>query len=183
MNKHTTILATLLLALPLVASAQSRPTPGLWEQNAKMVSADPKVAAAMAQMQQQMASMPPEQRRQMEEMMARQGVSMPGAGAGGGMIVKYCLSPERAARDEIPMDQDGRCKQTSINRSGNTLKFTVECTGERAGKGEGEVTFISPKEHKGKMKITSNRGGREQAMEIEHHAKWLGADCGTIQPR
>jgi len=183
MNKPTTILASLLLFLPLAASAQARPTPGLWEQNVKMGSADPKVAAAMAQMQQQLASMPPEQRKQMEQMMASQGVSMPGAGAGGGMSVKYCLTPERAARDEIPVDQDGKCKQASMNRSGNTIKFTVECTGERAGKGEGEITFVSPKEHKGKMKITSARGGRDHTMEMEHHAKWLAADCGTVKPR
>jgi Protein of unknown function (DUF3617) len=182
MKMHTT-LAALLLALPLAASAQSRPTPGLWEQNAKMGSADPKIAAAMAQMQQQMAAMPPEQRKQMEEMMAKQGMSMPGGGPGGGMSVKYCLTPEKAARDEIPMDQDPSCKQTSMNRSGNTIKFTVECTGQRAGKGEGEITFISPKEHKGKMKLTSARGGRDQTMEIEHHAKWLAADCGAIKPR
>lgn len=176
-------LAALLLALPLAAAAQSRPTPGLWEQNAKMNSADPKVSAAMAQMQQQMAAMPPEQRRQMEEMMARQGMSMPGGGPGGGMVVKYCLTAERAARDEIPLDQQGSCKQTSMSRNGNTLKFTVECSGQRQGKGEGEITFISPKEYKGKIKLTPGPGAREPAMEIEHHAKWVAADCGSIKPR
>lgn len=176
-------LAALLLVLPLAVTAQSRPTPGLWEQNATMSSADPKMAAAMAKMQQQMAAMPPEKRKQMEEMMARQGIAMPGGSPGGGMSVKYCLTAERAARDEIPLDQQGSCRQTSMSRSGNTIKFTVECSGQREGKGEGEITFISPKEYKGKIKLTAGPGGREPPMEIEHHAKWLAADCGSIKPR
>jgi Protein of unknown function (DUF3617) len=174
--------AAVLAALPLAAAAQTKMTPGLWEQQAKMGAGNPQMEAAMAKMQQQLAAMPPERRKQMEEMMAKQGVSMPGGAGAGGMAVKYCLSPERAARDEV-MQPESNCKQTSMSRSGNTVKFTVECTAPRPGKGEGEMTFISPKEHKGRIKFTSTREGREQSMEIEHHAKWLAADCGDIKPR
>ena len=51
----------------------------------------------MAQMQQQMASMTPEQRKMMQDMMGKQGV---GIGAGGpcGMSVKVCMTKEMVER-------------------------------------------------------------------------------------
>ena len=73
-------LSALLLAAPAMAQ-QHKLTPGLWESEFTMKSADGKMEAAMAQAQQAMAKMPPEQRAQMEAMMKQRGVSMPG-GAG-----------------------------------------------------------------------------------------------------
>jgi Protein of unknown function (DUF3617) len=184
--KRTT-LPLLFAALVMTAGpalAQSKLTPGLWEHQTRIKTGSGQMEAAMAQMQQQLASMPPEQRKQMEEAMGRQGMGMGGPMApGGAMPIKICLSPEQAARDEVPMQEDGNCKITSRTRSGNTFKFTMACTGPREGSGEGEVTYVSSKEHKGRMKITSKRGGRDETMEMETSAKWLGADCGALKPR
>jgi len=44
--------------------------------------------------------MPPEQRKQMEKMMADKGVSMaPGGAPDGGMAARVCISKEMAARN------------------------------------------------------------------------------------
>ena len=85
--------------------------------------------------------------------------------------------------------QDGNCKQTASSRSGNTMKFRFECSGQHKASGEGEVTFVSSKEHKGKVMLTSTRGTREETMEMEMEmemesaARWVTVDCGDIKPR
>ena len=83
--------------------------------------------------------------------------------------------------------QDGNCKQTASSRSGNTMKFRFECSGQHKASGEGEVTFVSSKEHKGKVMLTSTRGTREETMEMEMEmesaARWVAVDCGDIKPR
>ena len=91
------LLAVAALAWPLVASAQTPPKmrPGLWEHGFSMASQSGELEAAMKQMQQQMASLPPDQRKMMQDMMAKQGV---GIGPGGN-TVKLCLSKEDAERD------------------------------------------------------------------------------------
>ena len=66
--------------------------------------------------------MPPEQRKKMEEMMAKQGVKMGAGRAGGGMSVKICMTREMVERNEMPAQQ-GDCKTTQQSRSGNTMKM------------------------------------------------------------
>ena len=171
-----------LLTLCLDAQAQKL-TPGLWEHQATMKTGSGEMEAAMAQMQSQLAAMSPEQRKQVEAAMGRQGMgtTMP-ATPGQPMTIKVCLSAEQAARDEIPQ-QEGQCRQTRSVRSGNTVKFTLECSGAQPAKGEGEFTVISAKEHKGRMRITATRQNREETMEMQHSARWLAADCGAVKPR
>ena len=173
---------TLLALMSLSIGAQAQKlTPGLWEQQAIMKTGNGQMEAAMAQMQAQMAAMSPEQRKQMEAAMGRQGMGAP-AGPGQPMTMKVCLTADQAARDEIPQ-QDGQCRQTRSVRTGNTVKFTLECTGAQQAKGEGEFTVVSPKEHKGRMRITSTRQNREETLEMQLSARWLAADCGAVKPR
>ena len=60
---------------------------------------------------------------------------------------------------------------------------------QRATQGLGRrrrrTTFVSSKEHKGKVKLTSTRGTREETMEMEMEsaARWVAVDCGDIKPR
>ncbi|GAB3477562.1 hypothetical protein [Polaromonas eurypsychrophila] len=96
-------IAGLLIAHP-PALAQST-KPGLWEINHKM-GGSAEMDQAMAQMQQQMAGMPPAQRKQMEDMLAKQGMSM-GPSAGGGISMKVCMTKEMAERNEMPQALQG----------------------------------------------------------------------------
>jgi len=84
------------LLISTQASAQVRMRPGLWEHSFTVKSQSGQMEKAMADMQQQMASMPPEQRKMMEDMMAKQGMSM----GAQGRSVKMCITKEQAERDE-----------------------------------------------------------------------------------
>jgi len=177
-----------LLALGFVllggpATAQKM-APGLWENTVSMNMAGTAKGSqddAMAKMQSQMASLPPEQRKAMEAMMAKQGVSM-GAAPNS---VRVCISPEQAARDEMPRDNSGNCKQDALNRSGNTLRFKFSCSGPPATSGDAEYTFSSGKAYAGKMKMTQAAQGKDQArsMDMQTTGRWISADCGALKPR
>lgn len=172
-----TLTACTLAAACAGASGQTL-KPGLWEMTSKM-GGNPEMEKAMAQMQQQMASMPPAQRKQMEEMMAKQGVQM-GTSAGGGMNVKMCLTKEMVERNEIGATQ-GDCKTTMQPRVGSTMKMSFVCTTPPSS-GEGEFTFVSNEAYQSKMKITSSPRGKPETMTMEGSGKWQGADCGNIKP-
>jgi hypothetical protein len=94
------LLAAAALTLPAVAQAQGAAPkfrPGLWEHGYTMKSQSGQMEAAMKKMQDALAKMPPEQRKMMQDMMARQGMSI--GGTGQTMAVKTCITPEQAARD------------------------------------------------------------------------------------
>src|SRR5829696_269831 len=86
--------------------------PGLWEVTNNMKGGSGDMGQAAAQAQQQMAKMPPEQRKMMEEMMAKQGMRM----GAGGSSVKMCVTKEMSERNELPAQQ-GDCKTTQQQRS------------------------------------------------------------------
>ena len=170
------VVALMLFTLTGAVRAQ-KPAPGLWEHTVTMKGGQ--MDAAMAQMQEQLSRMPPEQRKQFEAMMGSQGMSMM---AGKPTSMKVCLTPEQAARDEVPLS-GGECTQVSRERSGRTLRMKFSCTGQRQGTGEAEFTFDSDKSHRGRMVMNSVENGKPVRMDIETTGRWLAASCGDIKPR
>lgn len=167
----------------LPAAAQTM-KPGLWEITNKMGGSGDtgaKINAAMEQMQKQMASMTPEQRKQMEKMMAQQGVSMQPGAPGGGMSTRVCITKEMAARNEAPAQNQGDCKRESMQKSGNTTKFKFSCS-KPPSTGEGEVTVQSPESYTMKMKMTSQAKGKPEQMTMDAQGKFVSGDCGSIKP-
>lgn len=167
----------LMAALCLPAAAQTL-KPGLWEVRQKMQGSG-EMNQAMADMQKQMAAMPPEQRKQMEAMMAKQGVQM-GSAPGGAMSLKMCMTKEMAERNEIPANQ-GDCKTTSQQRTGNTMRMSFTCT-KPPSSGETQFTFTSPEAYTMKMTATTTASGKPEKVTMEGSGKWLSADCGNIKP-
>ena len=180
---HQILICSVWIACALGAGTvqAQKLTPGLWEHQSTVKSGSGQMEAGMAEMKAELARMPPEQRKQMEQAMAAQGVSM-GAGPGAGTSMRICLSPEQAARDEMPMSDD-KCKTTRQSRSGNTFKFAMECAGPPKSSGEGEFTMVNPKETTGKMKfVTATRSGPPETMEMQQRGRWISADCGLLKP-
>lgn len=140
-----------------------------------------KLDGAMAQMKAELEKMPPEQRKMMEEMMAKQGVAMGGGGAAPGAI-RYCVSKEQAERGDVPQDADGRCKRDSMERSGSTMRFKFSCTNPPSS-GTGEITLSGDKAYAMKMVVDSTVQGKPQRMEMQQNGRWVSADCGTLKPR
>lgn len=173
--------ALLLAALASPAFAQKL-APGLWEHAMTMKSDSGGIEKQMAQMQQELAKLPPEQRKQMEQMMAGRGVGMGSGAPGQPTTMQVCLTPEQAARDEMPQ-HDGRCKQTSKERSGNKMRFSFTCSGEPPTRGEGEFTLDSAKAYSGRVVVDTAVKGKPERMEMQSRARWLSADCGSVKPR
>jgi hypothetical protein len=178
MKQFTTALFAAACALAVHTShAQTQKMrPGLWEHSFTMKSQSGQMEKSMADMQQQMASMPPEQRRMVEEMMAKQGMSM----GPQGRSIRMCITKEQAERDEIPQQEN--CKQQVVQRTANTIKMKFSCTGNPPTSGESEVTFSSPTAYTGKSVVTTAVNGKPERMTMDQNGKWLSADCGNIQP-
>ncbi len=179
MTKFHVAFAAIAAATVLPAGAQSL-KPGLWEITNKMQSGSGQMENAMSEMQKQMASMPPDQRKTIEEQMAKSGVKMGAAGPAGGMSVKICMTKEMTEKDEVP-SQQGDCKSTSQGRSGNTMKMAFTCTNPPSS-GEGQVTFAGPEAYSSKMAINTQVGGKSEKVNMEGSGKWLSADCGNVKP-
>ena len=179
MKRRLTILAAVATMNALPASAQNV-KPGLWEVSNKMTTASGHLEKSMAEMQKQMAGMPPEQRKMMEDMLSRQGVSL-GAGAGGAVLAKMCLTKEMIAQNQMPIQQLGDCTSTRGAMTGKTMKMSFNCT-KPPSSGEGEITFASDTSYSMKMKMNSSASGKPETMNVDATGRWLGADCGNIQP-
>jgi hypothetical protein len=153
---------------------------GLWEHSVQMQgAAGGQMDQAMAQMQQQLASMPPEQRKQVEAMMASRGVKA--GGAGQPTTVKVCVTPEAAARNELP--QQAGCTQEILRRNADGISLRFSCSGPPPSHGEGEYKMSSPTSYSGLMTVDTEVNGRPERVEMRQSGRWLGADCGTVKPR
>jgi hypothetical protein len=173
MHKHLfAAAAVLVLALP--AGAQTM-KPGLWEINNKMSGGQ--MDQAMAQMQQQLAQMSPEQRKQMETTMAQRGVRMT-PGDSGGMSVQMCMTKEMVERNEVPTRRD--CTSTQSKRSRNTIQVAFTCSNPPSS-GVGEVSF-TPESYTSHMVVKTTVQGRPETMTMDATGKFLKADCGDIKP-
>lgn len=157
---------------------------GLWEvKQLKQVVDGRDMAAQMAsaqkEMQAAMANMPPEQRKQMEAMLGKQGVPAKGAT---GVTTRICISPAMAAMDKPMVDPEGRCEPAKMNRSGNKTTFEINCTTQgRTTVGKGEST------HSGdmvttRMDMTMTDAQGRHTMQSESQMKFLGADCQGVKP-
>jgi hypothetical protein len=166
------------LFISSVALAQSNTKPGLWEITSKMSSpTNPQMAKQMEEAQKMMASMPPAQRKQMEEMMAKQGISMSPA-AGGATAMKLCITPEMASRP--PVEERQGCTY-KFSQSGATHNFSFQCTNPQ-GDGEGQIVFANADNYTGKMRFNSIERGKKESMDLQTTGKFLGANCGAIKP-
>lgn len=170
----------LLLAAGPASAQQQKMRPGLWEHTVSMKSQSGQMEAAMAQMQKSMASMTPAQRKQMEDMMAQQGVRI----GPNGNSVKVCITAEQADLDRIP-PQEG-CTQ-KVQRTGpSSIAMTFSCKGapgQPPTSGEGTMTFSGPTAYAGNFKVqTTTAQGKPEQLDMAQTGKWLAADCGGLKP-
>jgi len=176
MKSKSRLLAALLVLAAFGAKAQNQ-LPGLWEHTFKMGSQGGEMEKAQAQMQAQLAAMPPDKRKQVEAMMKSRGMSM-GANS---TSMKFCLTKEQAAKPpEARMPGD--CKQTDVKRSGSSMSYKFACTTPQQVSGEGQMSFVNDKAYTGKSTTIAQVDGQARQMSMEMSGQWLGADCGDVKP-
>lgn len=169
------------LLFTVAAQAQSHMSPGLWEQQVTMKTNNAQMEASMARMKEQLASMPPEKRAMVEQMMASKGAVV-GAN-GNASTLRICITKEQADRDAMPQ-REGRCTHDS-SRSGNTIKYKSTCQGEKGGQpitSEGEFTLNGTTGFTGHSVTNMSVHGQPTQMQSDVVGKWLGSDCGDVKP-
>jgi hypothetical protein len=180
--KYTFSMTALLLASVFGNASAQHVKPGLWENETKMVGGSGELASALAAAQKQMESLPPESRKMMQEMMAKQGTQL-NAGKSA-TIAKNCVTKEMVERNEltaIPSADKHGCTQTHSPLSKKSVKFSGVCTNPVSSI-EGEMTYISPEAYSIKMTTMGKIGEKTQTMDLQVTGRWLGPDCGAIKP-
>ena len=177
---------TILIVLNGTAFAQSSSLKaGLWEikpirqvVDGRDMSAQ--MASAQAKMQQEMANMTPDQRKQMEAMTKSLGAGVPSQGglAGG---TRICVSPAMAAKNAPMVDREGRCPPAKVTRSGNKTSFEFNCTNGHTRVGRGEST-ASGDTVSTRVDMTTTDARGHHTMQSESQMTYLGSDCQGIKP-
>lgn len=169
-------LAALSLVLACAGAAQAQGVePGLWEfKHDIRIPGQPDVSAQMAQMRQQMKTMPPQLRQMMEQQLASMGV-----GIGEGGALRVCMSAEDARRGPVREGQrDNDCTYTQVKRSGNSWSGRVRCA-DPVRQGEFSTTLHSAAHFNTRAVLDGADGRTEMNMD----ARRLGADCGAVAER
>lgn len=171
------LLATLLSILSFSSHAGSSMKPGLWEHSFVIKSDSGNVEKALADMKKKLASMPPEQRKMMEEIMATKGLGI--SGKGNNVIV--CISKAQAENLEIPQNPGQKCKTEVLERTDTHVKMKFTCTGGSETSGSGEFTLTSPTSYTGTAVVNTKVKGVQERMDIDQKGKWLSVNCGNIK--
>lgn len=161
------------LSAPLAQAQMLQP--GLWEMTTSNMQVDGKPLPDMQVMMAQLQMLPPEQRAMMEQMLAKQGITVAGNG------IRSCLTPEQVKTDDIPLqDPQSGCTQKITERNGKVWKFQFSCP---KAQGAGQAQFLSDREFLTTVSGTFNASGVQQKGSMNTRAVWLGNDCGTVRPR
>lgn len=107
-------------------------------------------------------------------------MSMEGAGMPSSMIpptkVKHCYRAEdlKDLRNTVP-EKNSNCQVSDWKESGNTVTWSLSCTGKNAMTGSGSITY-SGDTYSGVNKMTMTHGGQKMTMSQKYSAKRVG-DC------
>ena len=176
--KRVLISLALLAAAQVEVQAQAQAQtikPGLWELNNKVKTGNAQTDQAMGMALKQLANMPPEQRAQIEAMMKQNGVSMPQSGGDGGMVLTACVTPEMAAKKELPLNQKGKCTSKQEPVAGG-MNISFSCT-DPASSGQGTLRFNGDSSYTMNMNVSTAASGQPQNVTVESTGRWLSASC------
>jgi hypothetical protein len=179
MKKKRILFLTLSSMFLLSAHATEGMKPGLWEHSFTMKSQSGKIEKALGDMKKQMATMSAENRKMVEEMMAKRGLGLSGEKA---TSVKVCISKEQAEKMEFPNNQNGKCKNEIVKRTSSKVEMKFSCDGSPKSDGTAEFTLNGPTAYTGKAVINMVTEGKSDRMDMDSKGKWLSADCGNIKP-
>ncbi len=201
MKKYVSVLTGVLCAVAAQADVKIDMKPGLWENTIKMSdqSARQMQAAygdqmkqAMVEMQKQLAEMPPEQRKMMEEAMAASGMKITEQGVtydGGNVsisndktVVKNCVTQADIDKGRFREEEEG-CTSTLKQVDKKRIEATEICSGESPSSSEMEIHFHSQTHYTGKGKTTQSVEGKPVEITVSLEGKWLAADCGDLSPK
>jgi len=161
-------LASALLGLSLIAvaasaSAQANRKPGLWDVTSTMTF--------------QQSPLPP-------GMQAPPGSPFSGAPRTTQVCVTQAMIDKYGGPSPAPQRGDCQVSNMSVKPTGMTA--SIACTGQMAGSGTVEATFIDPNSGQTKVHFTGTMqmGPRSAPVEwtMQSNSTFKGADCGSVKP-
>jgi hypothetical protein len=173
---HSLLTISAVVSLSLATPAQTVPRikAGLWKIHVEQEQNGQKMPDASERMKEHMKNMPPERRKQFEEMMKQRGID---PSAGGEM--KLCYSQKMVERGA--WSDQGGCKTEYSNRSPSAWKWHSICS-QVGYEGDGEASFPDPENFIVKSSGVLTVGGKTRASSSVRTGKWLSADCGNVRP-
>jgi len=173
----------LVLSLTLCGAACAQTAvlkPGLWEMKIIHQIADGKdtalqIAALQARMQESLAKMSPEERKQAEMMMGGFPLTTHGA-------MRMCVSPAMAAKNVSWLDRGGACSSSKVKMSGNVTQFEVNCSHDgrtAVGGGTSTLTGNTISTHVD-LTITDSKGAHKVTSDTD--MTFVGTDCQGVVP-
>lgn len=177
------VLAMAVMAMTGLARAEApNLKPGLWEMKVEKSSGGtgmPSAAEmekAMQQMQANLAKLPPEQRKMMEERMGSAGMAFSGNGG-----MRMCLDQDSIKRNEIPLNDDKNCKTTIKTQTAKRWVADVVCN-QPPTTGQVDAVFETDTSYLVKMKGQRTAGGKTTSYAMDMRYQYLGSDCKGLKP-
>lgn len=194
------LLAGVMCAATAQAQIKIDMKPGLWENTVKISGEgmaqmqnlySEQMKQAMEDMKKQMANMPPEQRKMMEDAMAASGMQVNEDSIGfqdnqvtiskDGTVAKQCVTQAEIDKGQLP-EVDENCKSTLKQLDKSRFKSTHVCGGENPSTMEAEVVFHSSTHYTGQGTSRQVINGKPVEMTVNMEGKWLTSDCGDVKP-
>lgn len=142
---------------------------GLWEHKMSMKSESGQLEQQLEMARQQMESIPAAQKKMMEAMLAKQGISLDF----GNQTVRNCITEEEVARGEFEWSDNVDCEHDVVT-SGDSTRIKFTCPKENAS---GEMVLEGDSAYSGKSTAQVNMGGSPETITITHNGRWISADC------
>jgi hypothetical protein len=86
--------------------------------------------------------------------------------------MRHCVTQQEAKDIEKSLPTSKDCKIIDLRSSANKINWKVECNGEMAGKGEGEVEYKGDSSYEGKTMIQT----QGMTFNMKHKGK-LAGEC------
>ena len=107
-------------------------------------------------------------------------MSMEVQGMPGGMPatkLQHCYKAEdiKDLRKTVPKQTNSKCDVADWKQSGNTVTYSMSCSGPTAATMTGNMTYAGDR-YSGSSKISMNQGGRMMHMTQKFDARRIG-DC------
>lgn len=82
--------------------------------------------------------------------------------------MRHCYTPQEVKQEPVPKDKD--CQVTELKSSGYKVNWKLECKGEMAGKGEGEITYQGDSAYEGRTRMQT----QGMTMTTKYRGKRIG---------
>lgn len=155
------------------ANAQEIPVkPGLWEHQMQLRSDSGRIEVALELARTQIALLPAEQRKLVEDTIAAQGLSVDWAK----QTFRNCITAEEAASGQFSFAEAGGCDNTSVRNNGATTHIDFVCA-----QGQGQLDLENGTAYTGSSSMTLNFGGFLEHANATHSGKWIAESCEATQ--